>query len=83
MSDAKDKGYHLAFAATLRLLVTEMARSQTADPPADWFLAFSQKALDYVDTTSNPSLSDQEMREAKEAAYDTLRMIFDHRGLKF
>jgi hypothetical protein len=40
------------------------------------------RAFDYVDRTSHPGFGRDDMRQIKEAAYDTQRMMFDPKGFE-
>jgi hypothetical protein len=53
---------------------------QTTRPNGSLLLV--SKRFDYIDRTTNPSISPVEEKAAKEAAYDTLRMIFDPKALE-
>jgi hypothetical protein len=41
-----------------------------------------QQTFDYVDHTRHPDFDEATIRAIKEAAYDTLRMIFDSKGFE-
>jgi hypothetical protein len=75
-------GDHLAIAACIRTLAAEMARIASPDRPEEWFVALGQKTFEHVDRTKNPALNPAILRDAKEAAYSSLRMIFDPKGFE-
>jgi hypothetical protein len=77
MTSEAERGYHLATAATLRMLSKKLAEVADGRNPDAWFLQFGQEVFDYVDATTNPRLDKPTERGAKEAAYAMLRMIFE------
>ena len=78
--DNKSHGDHLAIAATLRILARHIAKVESPNDASGWFLAVGQETFDYVDHTSNPAFNESQIKPIKEAAYATLRMIFDPTG---
>jgi hypothetical protein len=81
MTNVKDVGYHLALSSVLRLLLIEVAKIRGAASAPEYFVELSQRAFQLVDGTYNPSLAESDAKIAKEAAYETLRLIFDSKGL--
>jgi hypothetical protein len=77
IDETRGHGHHLAIAAAIRVLATRVA--QLADPqhPDQWFTALGQEVFDYVDHTKHPQFKGEALRGIKEAAYNTLRMMFD------
>lgn len=69
-------------AATVRMLATHIAKLSDPRQPSQCFTALGQEAFDYVDRTKNPALDKATEKAAKEAAYNTLRMIFDPKGFE-
>ncbi|HXQ82627.1 MAG TPA: hypothetical protein VN769_01025 [Xanthobacteraceae bacterium] len=82
IEEIRGHGHHLAMAAAIRMLAAHMA--QIADPKhaEQWFTMLGQRTFDYVDRTNHPGFDEPTMREIKEATYDTLRMIFDPKGVE-
>jgi hypothetical protein len=80
--EIRDSGHHLAIAAAFRVLAAEVARLADPVQPGQWFTELGQTAFQYVDASKNPSYDPKALRAVKEAAYDTLRMMFDPRGFE-
>ena len=76
------QGDHLAIAAAFRVLAMGVAKIANKDDPEHWFISLGQSAMDYIDLTSNPNLDEKTSKAVKEAAYETIRMIFDPSGFK-
>jgi hypothetical protein len=76
----RGSGHHLAITAAFRVLASRVA--EIADPSRsnEWFTELGQDTFDYVDKTTHPTHSENELRAIKESAYDTLRMMFDPKG---
>jgi hypothetical protein len=80
--EIRDHGHHLAMAASLRLVASRIAMLANPEHPDEWFTELGQDTFDYVDRTHNPAYTAYETRAIKEAAYGTLRMIFDSKGFE-
>jgi hypothetical protein len=81
--DNLDTGHMLGMCATIRILASKVATLAEPQNPDQWFTALGEHAFGYVDRTTNPDFKGETEKEIKEAAYGTLRMIFDPNGLKF
>jgi hypothetical protein len=79
-NEINEQGHHLATAAGLRVLAQHVASVANPSHPDEWFTEFGQDVFDYVDRTTHPTHHPSEIRAIKEAAYDTLRMVFDPKG---
>jgi hypothetical protein len=82
MTDIKAQSDHLVMAAAIRILAWEIANLANAPDKEVWFLALGESVFNYIDRTSNPQMDEPTLKAVKEAAYDTLRMVFDPRGFK-
>ena len=78
--EINEQGYHLAMAASLRVLAKHIAVVANPSHPDEWFTELGQDVFDYVDRTTHPTHSPSEIKAIKETAYDTLRMVFDPNG---
>jgi hypothetical protein len=65
-----------------RVLASRVAEIANPDQPGEWFTALGQDTFEYVDGTRHPAHDEATLRAIKEAAYDTLRMMFDSRGFE-
>lgn len=81
--DNLDSGHMLGICAAIRVLAANAATLAEPQNPNSWFTALGEHTFEYVDRTSNPDFKGNTEKEIKEAAYGTLRMIFDPKGLKF
>jgi hypothetical protein len=76
-TEINEQGHHLALAASLRVLARHVALAVNPSHADEWFTELGQDVFDYVDRTTHPTNHPSETRAIKEAAYDTLRMVFD------
>jgi hypothetical protein len=81
IGEIRDHGHHLAITATLRMLAFRVAELGHPDHADRWFTKLGQQTFGYVDETKHQNFDEPTIRAVKEAAYDTLRMIFDPKGI--
>ena len=80
--EIRDHGHHLAITAAFRVLASRVAEIANPDHPGEWFTALGQDTFEYIDGTRHPAHDEATLRAIKEAAYDTLRMMFDSTGFE-
>ena len=81
IDEIRGHGRHLAICASIRILAAQIAQILDPRDQARAFIVLSETTFGYIDRTRHPDFDEPTIRQIKELAHETLRMIFDPKGI--